>query len=479
MNLRLEIRILAGLLVLLGLFQLAPIAAALYFDEPFWPFLSVGLGGVLFGLPLAWYAKPEDRRIRARDGFLVVSLAWILASLYGALPYIISGALGPVDAIFESVAGFSTTGSTVITAIEDQTHSLLLWRSLTQWLGGMGIIVFTIAILPLLGIGGMQLFKAEVPGPVADKVSPRVAATARRLWLIYVGFTGAEWLALRLAGMTGFDALCHSFTTLSSGGFSTKNASIGAFQSPLIEWIVLFFMLMAGINFVLHYRLLTGRLRSVWEDAELRYFLTVIAAASAIFLFVVPRVPGMEGTIGVREALFNTLTILTTTGYGTSNFEVWPSLAQMVILHLMILGGMSGSTGGGVKSLRALLGFRALRVSFARLIHPHVVRPVKYGGKSVDDKVIGAIWSFFTAYVLIGTFCAAVVAFAGYDLVTSISASLTALGNVGPGLGDIGPTDNFAHFPSYVKFTLCFGMIAGRLEIFTLLVLFQPEFWRR
>ncbi len=479
MNLRLDIRILAGVLVLLGLFQLVPIAAALYFDEPFWPFLSVGLGGVLFGLPLAWYFKAEDQRIRARDGFLIVSLAWILASFYGALPYLTSGALGPVDAIFESVAGFSTTGSTVITDIEGQTRSLLLWRCLTQWLGGMGIIVFTIAILPLLGVGGMQLFKAEVPGPVADKVSPRVAATARQLWLIYVGFTGTEWLALRVAGMTGFDALCHSFTTLSSGGFSTKSASIGAFHSPLIEWIVLFFMLLAGINFILHYRLLTGRLRSVWEDAELRYFLTVIAISSAVFFFLVPRVPGMEGHIGVREALFNTLSILTTTGYGTSNFEVWPSLAQLMILHLMILGGMSGSTSGGVKSLRALLGLRALRVSFFRLIHPRAVRPVKYDGKPVDARVIGAVWSFFTAYVFIGTFCAAIVAFAGYDLVTAISTSLTALGNVGPGLGDIGPTHHFAHFPSYVKFALCFEMIAGRLEIFTLLVIFQPEFWFR
>ncbi|MBW2712682.1 MAG: TrkH family potassium uptake protein [Deltaproteobacteria bacterium] len=479
MNLRLEIRILSGLLALLGLFQLVPIAAAIYFHEPFWPFLSVGLGGILVGLPVAWFCKTEDRRIRPRDGFLVVSLAWILASLYGALPYLTTGALGPVDAIFESVSGFSTTGSTVFTAIEDQTHALLLWRSLTQWLGGMGIILFTIAILPLLGIGGMQLFKAEVPGPVADKVSPRVAATARRLWLIYVGFTAAEWLALRLAGMSGFDALCHSFTTAASGGFSTKSASIGAFESSLIEWIVIFFMLMAGINFVLHYRLLTGRIRSVWEDAELRYFLAVIGVVAFLFMFVVPRVPGMDASIGLRESLFTTLTILTTTGYTTTNFEAWPSLAQMIILHLMILGGMSGSTSGGVKSLRALLGFRALRASFARLIHPHVVRPVKYGGKPVDDNVIGAIWSFFTAYVFIGTFCAAVVAFAGYDLVTSISASLSALSNIGPGLGDIGPTDNFAHFPGYVKFTLCFGMIAGRLEIFTLLVLFQPEFWRR
>ncbi len=477
MNLRLDFQILAGLVVLLGLFQVVPVAAALVFGESVAPYVLSGLIAILIGSPVWSLCRTKDRRIRPRDGFLVVALAWILASLFGAVPYVIVGALGPVDAIFESTAGFSTTGSTVFTDIEGQPHGLLLWRSLTQWLGGMGIIVFTIAILPLLGIGGMQLFKAEVPGPVADKVSPRVAVTARRLWMIYVGFTAAEWAALRLAGMSGFDALCHSFTTLSSGGFSTRNDSIGAYQSPAVEWIVIFFMLMAGINFVLHFRLLTGRFKSVWYDAELRYFLGVILVATAVFLISVPWAP--EDGIGLRVALFNTLTILTTTGYGTVNFELWPSLAQMTILHLMILGGMSGSTGGGVKSLRALLGFRALRVSFSRLVHPHAVRPVKYGTRPVPDDVLGAIWSFFTAYVLVGTVGAAVVAYAGYDLVTSISASLTALSNVGPGLGAVGPFDNFAHFPAGVKLTLCLSMIAGRLEIFTLLVLFQPEFWRR
>ncbi len=479
MNLRLDFQILSGLVVLLGIFQIVPIAAALIFGEPLTPYVLSGLIALMIGLPVYWNCRSSDRRIRPRDGFLVVALAWILASLFGAIPYLAQGALGPVDAIFESVAGFSTTGSTVLTDIEAQPHALLLWRSLSQWLGGMGIIVFTVAILPLLGIGGMQLFKAEVPGPVADKVSPRVAVTARRLWMIYVGFTAAEWVALRLAGLSGFDALCHSFTTLATGGFSTRNASIGAFQSPAVEWIVIFFMLMAGINFVLHFRLLTGRFKSVWHDAELRYFLGVILAATIVVLISVSGASETGGEIGLRVALFNTLSILTTTGYGTVDFELWPSLAQMMILHLMVLGGMSGSTGGGVKSLRALLGFRALRVSFSRLVHPHAVRPVKYGGRPVRDDVLSAIWSFFTAYVFMGTLGAAVVAYAGYDLVTAISSSLTALSNVGPGLGAVGPNDNFAHFPAYVKLTLCLNMIAGRLEIFTLLVLFQPEFWRR
>jgi len=479
MNLRLDLHIVAGLLVGLGLFQLVPIVAALAYGESVWPFAGVGFGALIVAAMVWFPTRTTNRRIRPRDGFLVVSMAWFVASIVGAAPYVVEGSLGPIDAFFESVSGFTTTGSTVLTQIETQPNALLLWRALTQWLGGMGIIVFTIAILPLLGIGGMQLFKAEVPGPVADKVSPRVAQTARRLWLIYVGFTLAEWVALRVAGMNGFEAICHAFTTLSSGGFSTRDASVGAFASPAIEWIISFFMLVAGVNFVLHYRLLTGKFRAVWEDAELRYFLCVIAGSTALFLWVVPGTIGVHHEVGVRTALFNTLTILTTTGYGTVDFETWPSVARLVILALMVLGGMSGSTGGGVKSLRALLGVRELRAAFARLVHPRIVRPVKYGGKPVPESVLSGIWSFFTAYVFIAMLGAAAVAYAGYDIETALSASLTTLGNVGPGLGAIGPYDNFAHMPGFVKLVLSFSMLAGRLEVFTLLVLFQPEFWRR
>jgi trk system potassium uptake protein TrkH len=427
---------------------------------------------------LTLLTRGADPRIRPRDGFLVVSLAWITAAIFGAVPYVLSGVLGPVDALFESVAGFTTTGSTVMTRIAAAPTGLHLWRALTQWLGGMGIIVFTIAVLPLLGIGGMQLFKAEVPGPVADKVRPRVAETARRLWLIYVGFTAAEVLALRLAGMGTFDAVCHSMTTLATGGFSTRDASVGEFNSPAIEWIISFFMLVAGMNFVLHYRLLSGRFKQVQRDGELRYFLGVVAGgvvlvSSALLLAGNP----FEETI--RASVFQTLSILTTTGYATTDFELWPALAQFVLLVLMVLGGMSGSTGGGVKSLRALLVFRALRVSLNRLVHPRVVRPVKYGGLPVSEEILAGIWTFFAAYFLIATIAAAAVTASGYDIVTGISASLTALGNVGPGLGEVGAYDNFTHFPAQIKLLLCFCMIAGRLEVFTLLVLLLPQFWRR
>jgi trk system potassium uptake protein TrkH len=416
-----------------------------------------------------------------------VSAAWLVASLFGALPYVTSGVLAPVDAFFESVAGFTTTGSTVMTHIEGSPRALLLWRSLTQWLGGMGIVVFTVALMPLLGIGGMQLFKAEVPGPVKEKVTPRVAETARQLWFIYVGLTGAEWIALMLAGMAPFDALCHSLTTLSTGGFSTRNASVGAYQSPAIEWIVIVFMVLAGINFVLHYRLLRGRVREALSDVELRYFLGVLCVSTVVVLFSLISGGGVgaEATEGLRfadalrAAAFTCASLVTTTGYVTADFEAWPSLACLVLLHLMVLGAMAGSTSGGVKSLRAILSFRAVRTTFMVAGHRKAVRPaVRYGGKPVQPEVLAGVWSFFAVYFLLVALAAMLVAACGYDLLTAVSAGITAVGNVGPGLSAIGPSDHFAHFPAFVKLALAGCMIAGRLELFTLLILLTPGFWR-
>ena len=478
MNRRFVLFLLGWLLLLAGVFLCLPLLASAVFRESPMPYLgAIGVAGVA-GLALVRVNPPRDRHIRPRDGFLVVGGAWIAVSLVGAIPYVIAGALGPVDALFESVSGFTTTGSTVIQDTTIIPRALLLWRAMTQWLGGMGIILFTIAILPLLGIGGMQLFKAEVPGPVADKVRPRLAATARTLWLVYVGLTAAEWVALRLAGVGGYEALCHAFTTLATGGFSTRNTSVGEFGSSAVEWIVILFMLLAGINFVLHYRVLTGRAKQVWRDAELRYFLGVVVVATLVLL-VTTHEDGARILDSLRFAAFQAVSILTTTGYVTTDFEGWATLPLLVLLSLMVLGGMSGSTGGGIKSLRALLAIRSLRATLHRLIHPHAVKPVKYGGAVVSESVLSGIWAFLTAYLLIGLAGAAVVAAYGYDLLTAISASMTAIGNVGPGLGEVGAYDNFAHFPGVVKLVLAGCMLFGRLEIFTLLALFTREFWRR
>jgi trk system potassium uptake protein TrkH len=476
-NLLLDFEILGWLLVGLAGFECVPIACALAYGEPVLPYAASAAAALAYGLTVALAMRPKDRHMRTRDGFLVVSAAWILASAFGSLPYVLTGALTPVDALFESVAGFTTTGSSVLTQIEAAPRALLLWRSLTQWLGGMGIIVFTIAVLPLLGIGGMQLFKAEVPGPVTDKLTPRIAVTARRLWLIYVGFTLAALVALWVAGMGVFDALCHALTTLATGGFSTRNASIGAFRTPAIEWVVIFFMLVAGTNFAVHYRLLVGGARRVARDTELRLYLALVASLGALVAWLLCASSAPEHA--VRTALFQVTSILTTTGFATADFELWPALAKFLIVPLLVLGGMAGSTSGGLKTLRVLLGLRALRTFVLRLSHPLAVRPVRYAGRPVGDEVVIGVVLFFMAYFAIALIAAAVVASGGYDLLTSLTAALTAIGNVGPGLGEVGPTDNFAHLPAQAKLALSFCMIAGRLEIFTVLVLFEPHFWRR
>ena len=477
MNAPLIANVLGWLLVGIAAIQLVPIIAALRFGEPVLPYAASAIAAGVVGFAMAFGSHPTDRRMRIRDAFLVVSAAWLIASAFGSLPYMFTDTLGIADAIFESVAGFTTTGSTVMTQIEGAPKALLLWRSLTQWLGGMGIILFAVALMPLLGVGGMQLFKAEVPGPVADKLTPRIAVTARRLWLIYVGFTGVEWVLLVFAGMTRYEALCHSLTTMSTGGFSTLDGSIGGFDSALIEWIIIVFMTLAGVNFVLHYRLLTGHIGSVLRNAELRYYLALLSGAAIIVYWALFHAIEFGG---FRAALFQVVSIATTTGYATVNFEGWPSIALLVLLQLMILGGMAGSTSGGVKSLRVLIGIKALSSVFNRLGHRTAVgHPVLYERKRVPDDVLAGIWAFLTLYFLTTTVVACVVSAAGYDILTSVSTALTSVGNVGPGLGEIGPSDNFAHFPIAVKFTLCIAMIAGRLELFTILILFHRDFWRR
>jgi trk system potassium uptake protein TrkH len=476
MNLLLDLQLLGWLLVGLGVFQGIPVVGALVFGDPVLPYAASAGIALLYGLPIALSLHPVERRLHVRDGFVVTVAAWLLASLFGALPYVLSGVLPPIDAFFESVAGFTTTGSTTLTRIESAPHALLLWRSLTQWLGGMGIIVFTIAVLPMLGIGGMQLFRAEVPGPVTDKLTPRIAVTAQRLWLIYVGLTGAAFVGLMLTGMGVFDALCHALTTLATGGFSTRSASVGAF-GPASQWLIVLFMVLAGTNFALHYRLLSGRVLAVVRDVELRFYLVFIALGSGVILWLLADTGVTEEKL--RIATFQVVSIITTTGFATDDYELWPAMGQFLMFHLLLVGGMAGSTSGGIKTLRFVLGMNALRAFVWRLTHPHAVRGVRYAGRSVSEDVVSGVAVFFLAYLLIAGIAGLVVSAHGYDLATSMSSAFTAIGNVGPGLGGVGPTDNFAHFPAVPKLALALCMLAGRLEIFTVLVILEPHFWRR
>jgi trk system potassium uptake protein TrkH len=371
-NLQLDLKILGWLLVGMGAVQAAPLLAALWFGEPLLPFTASATAVLAFGLSLALMSQPPNSNLRLRDGFVVVSFSWILASLFGSLPYLLTDVLTPVDALFEAVSGFTTTGSTVMEQIEQAPRSLLLWRALTQWLGGMGIIVFAIAIVPMLGIGGMQLFQAEMPGPTVEKLRPRIVETARRLLLVYVGFTITAGVLYALAGMDLFEALCHALTTLATGGFSTRDGSVGAFGSAAIEWLVILFMVIGGINFALHYRVLSGRGRQALADTELGYFVSVLCLATFVVVWVLRGV-GLEGEEALRKAAFQVVSLTTGTGYGTADFASWPTLSTVILMQLMVLGGMAGSTTGGIKGLRVLLGASVLRNTLARMLHPRLV----------------------------------------------------------------------------------------------------------
>ena len=480
MNILLTLRILGALLLFLAAALLAPIPFALYFDDgAAGSFLLAALVAAGCGL-LLLRLRRSSRELSVREGFAVVTFGWVFFALFGALPFLFSGAMAsPLDACFETMSGFTTTGATILPAVEVLPQSLLFWRALTHWLGGMGIIVLSLAILPMLGVGGMQLFKAEVPGPTADRLKPRIQDTAKLLWGVYVLLTGAETLLLMVGGMSFFDALCHAFATLATGGFSTRNASVGAYDSAYIDWVVTGFMFLAGVNFSLHYHALRGRLREYFRNEE---FLTYLALTVGVTLVLVAINQGrsyLSLADNLRFSAFQTTSILTTTGFGTANYESWPVLAQYLLVFLMFVGGCAGSTGGGIKVARFLLLFKHAKVQLYRLIHPRAVRLVKLGNTPVDREVMQSILGFFALYMGVFVVASFLMAASGLDLVSSAASVIATLGNIGPGLGSVGPVAHYGHIAPFGKGVLILCMLLGRLELFTVMVLFFPSFWRR
>ena len=470
------------LLFFLGLSMILPLGVSLYYRDgsaaPILLSLAVtcGLGGGLF----LWSRGQDSYYLSHRDGVAIVALGWMAAGLVATFPYLLSGAIPQfTDAYFEAISGFTTTGASILRDIEVVPPGILFWRAQTQWLGGMGIIVLSIAILPFLGIGGMELYKAETPSPVVDKLTPRISDTARVLWKIYIAMTLVQIVLLLLGGMSWFDAFCHSFATMPTGGFSPKNASIGHYNSLYIDLVVVFFMFIAGINFSLHYKLVTGKVGSFFRDPEFRSYLGVTLAFTAIVAV------DCYGPVydrlwdACRYALFQVVSILTTTGFATADYEKWPVLSQQILLLGMFVGSMAGSTGGGIKIVRLVLLAKHSYLEIFRIIHPHAITVVKLGSVPVSQTIMRSIWGFFLLYM--GLFLAATLAMAalGLDMISSISAVATALGNVGPGLGSVGPTDNFFGVPAVGKWLLIFCMLLGRLEIYTIIVLLMPAFWRK
>jgi trk system potassium uptake protein TrkH len=479
MNLRLTFRIQGGLLLFLAVMLLVPLPFSFWFRDGAWPWfvLSAALSAAIGLLFLRIFPTREELTIR--EGFGVVTFAWILFAAFGALPFLLTGAIeSPIQAYFESMSGFTTTGSTVITDLDVVGESVLLWRSLTQWLGGMGIIVLSLAILPILGVGGMQLFEAEVPGPTTDRLRPRIQDTAKLLWGVYFLITAAEVAALMLGGVNFYEAVCHAFTTMATGGFSTRNGSVGELGGSYVHVVVTFFMFLAGVNFSLHFQALRGRVGGYFRSEEFRFYLGLLAA-SVLLVFLFNCRVYQDPLANLRDSAFQVVSLMTTTGYGTADYEIWPVLAQYCLVGLMFGGGCAGSTGGGMKNVRVLLLVKHSFLQLSRLIHPRRIRLLKIDEKAVSGEVIQSILGFFALYIGIFVFASLGMAALGLDLVTAGASVIACLSNIGPGLGEVGPTDNFAYLPQagHVLLSLC--MLVGRLEVFTVLVLVFPSFWRK
>ena len=482
MHVRIITRFIAILILFLGLSMAGPLLVAFLFKDRsinalLFSLIITSVTGLIL---LVCTRNPESSQLNHRDGVAVVTLGWIMASLFGTLPYILSGAIPDfTNAYFESISGFTTTGASILSDIEALPQGILFWRSLTQWLGGMGIIVLSIAILPYLGIGGMQLYKAEIPSPVVDKLKPRISETAKTLWKVYLSFTLIEVILLLAGGMSVFDAVCNAFSTMPTGGFSTKNMSIAHYNSIYFDFVLMVFMLLAGINFSLHYKLIKGDLRIFGKDVECRVFLILVA------VFVVLITVNIYGSVyksiaqAFRYAAFQVSSIITTTGFVSADYETWPALSQLILLICMFLGAMAGSTGGGMKIMRIMLLARHGYQQIFRVIHPHAVTTIKLGGRPVPEEILSSIWGFFILYLGIFVVASLIMASLGLDLISSIGSVAASIGNVGPGLGVVGPERNYLCIPLLGKWVLISCMLLGRLEIYTVIALLAPAYWRK
>lgn len=470
-------------IALLGGCLTAPLICALLYREDPLPFLST-IAICIAGIIVFFLFRKHKKEIRRKEGFAIVTFSWVFASAVGALPFVFSGSIPSyIDAFFETMSGFTTTGASVLQNIEVLPKGILFWRCLTQWLGGMGIIVLFIAVLPFLGVGGRQLYISEVPGPTPEGLKPRIKQTARLLWFFYVILSAVEVALLYLFGMSLYDAMCHAFTTMATGGFSTKNASIAHFQNPAIRLTITFFMICAGTNFALYYRAFKESPTCFRKDAEFRFYVTAIVISfllvfSSLILFD-PDYRGIGSA--ALDSIFQVVSILTTTGYSTIDFDLWIPFPRIFLLILMFVGGCAGSTGGSVKIIRLMVMFKHASREIYRTFRPHVVKNLKISERVIPESVIAAITGFVLIYLIFfaGATLFLLITEKGLDLTSTCSAVAATLGNVGPGLGAVGPVQNY-HFISPVgKLFLSFCMLLGRLEIFTVLVLFNPTFWRK
>lgn len=484
-NIRMVFRTMGALLLIEAVFMTLALGVSLWYNEPDnGVFLLSTIITLLAGLIGLSIGRRAESRMGEREGYVIVAMVWVVFSAFGLLPYYLSGQVPSfTDAWFESMSGFTTTGATIIPNLEVITHGLLFWRSLTQWIGGMGIIVLSIAILPIFGLNGMQLYAAEVSGLTYEKVSPRIADTAKMMWSIYIVLTAVEVLVLWLCGMDVFDAVCHSFSTIATGGFSTHNNSLEFYDSPAIHYTVTFFMFISGINFVLLIYLLRGKARYFFHDEELRWYSVAVllfAVLLTLGLYIArPGWSGVEMERAFRDSLFTVISSMTSTGYTISDYMYWPVVAWVVIFFLMLTGACAGSTAGGIKWVRLAIIMKNGVAEFQRRIHPNAIIPVKLNEKTVSQQTINNIMAFMIFYLFIIVVTVVIFCATGVDFDEAIGSAVSAIGNVGISIGQFGPAGTYANFPVVAKWVMSFVMLIGRLEIFTVLLLFTKVLWRK
>lgn len=480
MNYRMITYILGNILRVEGVFLMVPAVLALYYGEKdaFTAFL-ITIMMLLISGTIARSFEPKNKRIYGREGLIIVALSWIIMSFFGAMPFYFSGAIdGAINCFFETVSGFTTTGASILTEIESLPMSILFWRSFTHWIGGMGILVFMLAIMPMGDERSMHLMKAEAPGPVVSKLVPKVKSTAKLLYGIYVVLTLAEMAMLNFGGMPLFDSIVNAFSTAGTGGFAIKNASIAAYNNPYYEYVITFFMFLFSLNFNLYYLLLLRDVKSIFKSEELRYYLVIIAGS---ILMITLNIRDMYPTIenAFRHASFQILSILSTTGFVTANFELWPEFSKILLVVLTILGACGSSTGGGIKVSRLIILLKMAAREIRQMVHPRSVNIIKLDGYKVDEEVIRGVTGYMIVYLFILVGSSLLISFNNFDFTTTVTSVITCLGNVGPGLSMVGPVENYNFFSGMSKLVLCMDMLLGRLEIFPIIMLFAPSVWRR
>lgn len=479
MNYKLALKIIGNVLKYETMFLFIPFLVAVYDGEDVAPFMiTILISGVLqFFLTRI---KIQKQQMYAKEGFITVGIVWIVISIIGSIPFVISGFIPSfIDAFFETVSGFTTTGATILTEIEHLSKSILFWRSFTHWIGGMGVLIFMIALIPSLGSSTIHLLKAESPGPNPGKIVPKIKETAKILYIIYFVLTLAETILLRIAGMSLYDAVIHALGTAGTGGFSNMNASVAAFKSPAVEWIITIFMLIFGVNFALYYQVLKGNIKNALKNEELKYYFLIIVSAVILNTSNIYNFYGRNFQVAIRTSFFQVASIVTSTGYATADFNLWPTVSKMIIVFLMLVGAMAGSTGGGIKTIRIVIMMKAIKREINKILHPKRIQSVKIDGKVIEEETISGVFLFITAYGVIAIIALFILAFDGFDLVTTTTAVITTLSNIGPGLEMVGPVGNFSDFSNLSKLVLSFCMLAGRLEIYPMIILFSPSLWKK